>query len=130
MVENPDQGWNHPFEEETVQRKSETLVPRPEVHEALTIIDQEMDRLREKIEQEAKGRRDAYEFVKETDEATIYKVPEDRWRSIGRQLKGPMYDGEFRGRIGVVSKRVHYSFADYNTGGFGGGWALVFSNRD
>jgi len=116
VVEDPEHGWKHPFEDETVRRASEKVTPRMDIHDALTVVDQEMDWLRREVKQFVRSDRDEYQKIKETDDIAIYTISGQKWEHVVDELKGPMH-GDFRGRIGNAVSNVHYWHADYKTGG-------------
>ena len=129
VFENPHE--EHPFEERTVIDKSEPSASVSEIHLALSIIDNQMDWIRREMEQLARNDRSENELVKKTDETLIYRISENKWREVVDDFEGPMYtDKTFHHRTSVAVQRVHYQYADYKTGGFGGGNAMVLSKQD
>lgn len=127
---NDNSREEHPFEGRTVIDKSGALAPACEIHNALAVIETEMDWIRSEMEQLARSSGTENGLVKETDEVKIYRISERKWRDVVDALEGPMYTEEdFSNRTSVAVQRVHYQYADYKTGGFGGDNALVLSTE-
>lgn len=106
--------WSHPFEHGLIMDAYEHGADSPmDIHRALTAIDQHMDWLRNDVRDALSQDSPGYTKFEQTDTATVYEIPDQKWEEITNALRGTEFiELTFSGRIGITTQHVHQLHAE------------------